>query len=255
MALDPTLAGCGEIFVLAWDGWSAVFDSMGVEEKSPWAGKLLGVHRDTHPHWVVDYGCYAVTLRCRGTLPKAVQTQLREIGAALETVEPVSEEAENYRRKHFAILERALDQSDGFCPFQSDAAAWDMMAFLEAYDYEKLSFEQWVIMPNHLHLLTKPIALQGVDDFIRAWRRFKSRSARAVNQTLARNGPFWQSSWYDRWIRSPDEWRKWSDYLAQNPVKAGLSASAEAYPYFRAPHVGRQPTSRGLRRSRAGPTT
>ncbi|MFU8849286.1 MAG: REP-associated tyrosine transposase [Opitutales bacterium] len=240
MALDLTLAGRGGPFVLAWDGWSAGLNGMGFEEKSPWVGTLLGVHRDTHPHWVVDYGCYAVTLRCRGTLPKAVQTQLKEIGAALEAVEPASEDAENYRRRHFAILERALDQSSGFCPFKSDTAAQEMMAFLEAYDHEKLSFEQWVVMPNHLHLLTKPMGCQAVDDFIRAWRRFKSRSARAVNQTLARNGPFWQSSWYDRWIRSPDEWRKWSNYLAHNPVKAGLSPSAAAYPYFRS-HVVERP--------------
>jgi len=210
--------------------------------QSPWEGTLLGVHRDTHPHWVVDFGCYAVTLRCRGTLPKAVQAQLREIGAALEAVEATSEEAESYRRRHFSILEHALDRSDGFCPFKSDATARQMMAYLEAYDSENLSFDQWVIMPNHLHLITRPMVCRGVDDFIRAWRRFKSRSARAMNQVLGRSGPFWQASWYDRWIRDSVEWNRWSDYLARNPVKAGLCAQPEAYPYCR---VGPQ----------AGPTT
>jgi REP element-mobilizing transposase RayT len=202
------------------------------EGTSPWAGKLLGVHRDTHPHWVVDFGCYAVTLRCRGTLPKAVQTQLREIGAALEAVEAASLDAENYRRRHFAILERALDQSDGFCPFEQDTVAQQMMRFLESYNFEKLSFDQWVIMPNHLHLVTKPLVCATVDDFMEVWRRFKSRSARMINGVLERNGSFWQPSWYDRWIRNEREWQKWSNYLAQNPVKAGLCANGQNYPYL-----------------------
>ena len=218
---------------------------MACVKKTPWEGRLLGIHQDTHPHWVVDYGCYAITLRCKGSLPKAVQTQLREIGAALEAVEPASEDAERFRRKHFAILERALARADGFCPFKNAAAALHMMAFLEAYDYEGLSFNQWVIMPNHLHLITSPISCRGIEDFIAKWRRFKSRSARAINQVLERNGPFWQSSWYDRWIRDPAELNKWSDYLAQNPMKAGLCVSPEDFPYLRPRRVGR----------RAGPTT
>jgi len=72
---------------------------MSVQVHDPWGGRLLGVYRDTHPHWVVDCGCYAVTLRCHGSLPKAVRRQLREIGTALESVEPASDEAEVYRRR------------------------------------------------------------------------------------------------------------------------------------------------------------
>lgn len=204
---------------------------MGIAEKTPWEGRLLGVHRDTHPHWVVDYGCYAVTLRCRGSLPKMVQVQLREIGVALEAVEPASKEAEHYRRRHFAILEHALDRADGFCPFKNKEAARCMMDFLESYDFEGLSFNHWVIMPNHLHLITAPVVCREIDVFLDAWYRFKSRSARAINQNLGCKGRFWQSSWYDRWIRSSNELEKWLRYLAQNPVKAGLCGNPENYPY------------------------
>jgi putative DNA methylase len=207
--------------------------------QSPWEGKLLGVHRDTHPHWIADYGCYAVTLRCRGSLPKAVQAQLREIGLALETVEPASEDAERFRRRHFAILENALDRAEGFCPFQHDVAARQMASLLDTYDEDGLRFEQWVLMPNHVHLLTAPMISRGIEDFLHAWRRFKSRSARAINPALGRNGPFWQSSWYDRWIRGPDEWRKWSVYLAQNPVKAGLCTKPDDYTYQSGVPIGR----------------
>ena len=196
-----------------------------------WNGKLIGIYTDTHPHWVVDNGCYAVTLRCHGSLPKPVQAQLQEIGQSLQAVEPASDEARAYHRRHFAILEHALDRATGFCPFTEAKSARAMMDFLETYDEEGLSLAHWVIMPNHLHLVTAPFQCHAIDNFRTAWSRLKSRSARLVNQAIGREGRFWQSSWYDRWIRDEHEHSKRLDYLARNPVKAAICGEPEAYPY------------------------
>jgi len=199
----------------------------------PWQGRLLGVYYDTHPHWVVDRGCYAVTLRCHGSLPKSVQAQLREIGESLREINPASEETRAYHRRHFSILEHALDHATGFRPFIEAKAAHAMMDFMQNYDYEGLSFDHWMVMPNHLHVVTAPFQCRAVTDFRLAWRRFKSRSARQMNAVLDREGRFWQMSWYDRWIRDEVEYQKWLHYLLNNPVKAGLRANAGEYPYHR----------------------
>ena len=198
-----------------------------------WNGKLIGTYYDTHPHWVVDHGRYAVTLRCRGALPKAVQERLREIGATLRSIKPASEEAQAWHRRQFAVLENALDRADGFCPFTAPIAAHAMIQFLKTYADEGLSFDHWVIMPNHLHLITLPFTCSRIDAFRSAWRRFKSLSARAMNQAIRREGPFWQSSQYDRWIRNPVEFERWQNYLARNPVKAGLCKKSKDYPYLK----------------------
>jgi len=154
------LRGGRELLILAFGSQSSTsvwrnWPYMSVQVNDPWGGRLLGVFRDTHPHWVVDCGRYAVTLRCCGSLPDAARWRLREIGAALEAVDPASEEAETYRRRHFAILERALDRASGFCPFRDREAAAGMAAFLENYDFDGLAFARWVVMPNHLHLITE----------------------------------------------------------------------------------------------------
>jgi len=199
----------------------------------PWSGRLLGVYQDGLPHWVVDCGCYAVTLRCQGSLPKSTQARLREIGDTLQQIVPASDQAKACHRRHFAILEHALDRAEGFSPFSTPEAGLVMMEFLENYEFEGLSFDHWVIMPNHLHLVTAPLRCSSVTDFRKAWSRFKSRSARVVNPAIGREGRFWQSSWYDRWIRGPEEHQKWLVYLADNPVKAGLCRRSEDYPFRR----------------------
>ncbi|MBC2602454.1 REP-associated tyrosine transposase [Puniceicoccus vermicola] len=197
----------------------------------PWSSCFLGVYNDSLPHWVVDCGCYAVTLRCQGSLPISTKERLREISDTLRQIDPASDEAKASHRRHFAILEQALDRAEGFCPFTDRDGARAMMEFLDLYDSEGLSFDHWIIMPNHLHLVTAPLRCSSINDFRTAWSRFKSRSARAVNRAIGREGQFWQSSWYDRWIRGPEEHQKWLTYLMENPVKAGLCRRAEDYPY------------------------
>ncbi|MCC5807729.1 MAG: transposase [Opitutales bacterium] len=200
--------------------------------KSPWQGTIVGIWYDTHPHWVVDYGCYAVTLRCRGSLPVSTRKQLLEIGRTLRTIEPASPQAEALRRRHFRILENTLDAGQGPLPFTGPAAA-EMHQWIAGYNHENLTFAHWVIMPNHLHLLTSPRAFEDTEGFQTTWRRFKGRSSRFVNQVIDRNGPLWQDSLYDRWVRDEAEYKRWIDYIRKNPVRARLATEPAGYAYLR----------------------
>jgi len=200
--------------------------------KSPWEGTIVGIWYDHHPHWVVDYGCYSVTLRCRGSLPAAIRAQLREIGQALKAIDPANAEAEALRRRHFAILDRTLDAAEGPSPFTAPVAA-AMHEWIRDHSADGLRFAHWVIMPNHWHLLTEPLSFRSTDEFQTLWRRFKARAARTANRELGRSGPFWQNSQYDRWIRDETEYRRWIEYFRKNPVQAGLVREADEYPYLR----------------------
>ncbi|MFW6218395.1 MAG: hypothetical protein ACOC4K_05330 [Verrucomicrobiota bacterium] len=111
----------------------------------------------------MDRGIYAITLRCHGSLPEATQVRLKEIGRSLQSVEPASEEAVAFQRRQFAILEHAIDRAEGFRPFSRRQAADAMMEFFTEYAYEELSFEHWVVMPNHLYLITRPLICRNVD--------------------------------------------------------------------------------------------
>ena len=85
----------------------------------------------------------------------------------------------------------------------------------------------WVIMPNHVHLLFTPHA-----DASALLRRLKGFSARQANDLLSRTGqPFWQDESYDHLVRSGEEFRRIESYVLTNPVKAGLAASIEKFPW------------------------
>lgn len=85
----------------------------------------------------------------------------------------------------------------------------------------------WVIMPNHVHLLLTPIS--NVSKFL---QRLKGASALQANQQLGLlHKPFWQTESYDRLVRDNSEFQRVTNYIVQNPVKAGLVASQHQYPW------------------------
>jgi REP element-mobilizing transposase RayT len=197
-----------------------------------WRTRFLGCYQDDLPRWVVEHGRYAVTFRCAGSLPASVVLRIEEQRRLLERVPAQSEAAENARRRLFLVLEGFLDGGKGFAPFRESPVAAAFDDWLREYDSEGLTFSDFVIMPNHLHLVTRPLRLRTLDEFREVWRRFKGRSARFLNQHLERSGGFWQSYGYDRWIRSESELRSWQRYLARNPVKAGLCTDGDLYPFL-----------------------
>ncbi len=102
----------------------------------------------------------------------------------------------------------------------------------ELYQYE---LQAYVVMANHVHLLIVPRI-----EPCRLLKSLKGSTARAANLILGRTGePFWQRESYDHWIRDGTEWDRVKTYMGMNPVKAGLVASAEDFPWSSAAAGGR----------------
>ena len=86
-----------------------------------------------------------------------------------------------------------------------------------------------VVMPDHVHLVLKPGP--GLD-LSRIMKGIKGASARKINLSRETRGTVWQDESWDRIIRDEDELIGVLEYLVQNPVKAGLCAEPEAYPWL-----------------------
>lgn len=202
-------------------------------DSSPWQTRFLGIYTDHLPHWVVECGRYAVTIRCAGKLPVGVQARLEEVRRTLLTIPPRSEAAEEQRRSLFRILEAEIDHGRGFAPFRDQVLSEAFLSWLGDYDSDGLRLTDYVLMPNHIHLITDALRVEEAEQFRHIWSNFKGRSARWLNHHLGRTGAFWQRFWYDRWIRGPEELAKWQRYLKANPIKAGLVQEGGEYPYLR----------------------
>jgi putative DNA methylase len=92
-------------------------------------------------------------------------------------------------------------------------------ASLMKFDGERYKLIAWVIMPNHIHLLLKPINDWGLETILHS---FKSFTASEANNVLERNGKFWMRESFDRYIRDAKHFGKAFRYIENNPVKAGL---------------------------------
>jgi REP element-mobilizing transposase RayT len=112
----------------------------------------------------------------------------------------------------------------------------------------------FVIMPDHFHLVVK--LLQG--DLSRAMKSLSNFTARRINAALRREGPFWQTGYYEHLIRGERSLEAHLEYIAMNPVRAGLVEDARQWPYSSSRNQLCSASVEGpeeIRRQEAAPTT
>ena len=86
----------------------------------------------------------------------------------------------------------------------------------------------FVIMPDHLHLLLT------VDDEMtieKAMQLIKGRFSHRLSHEFGYKGEVWQRGFTEVQIMNRESFTKHSEYIAQNPVKAGIVASADEFPF------------------------
>jgi putative transposase len=97
--------------------------------------------------------------------------------------------------------------------------------------------DAWVILPDHLHCIwTLP---EGDAEYSLRWRAIKTRFFKALPnaeprrpEILDRDGRnFWQKRFWEHTIRDDRDYRAHMDYVHFNPVKHGLVAHPDAWPY------------------------
>ena len=89
---------------------------------------------------------------------------------------------------------------------------------------EKFRFRltNFCIMPTHIHLLIQP---NPDADLSKIMHWLKLRSARRWNSIHGSTDHLWGQRYFARVIKDPQEYEAVMDYIDQNPVVAGLSAT------------------------------
>jgi REP element-mobilizing transposase RayT len=104
-------------------------------------------------------------------------------------------------------------------------------------DLQHCQLHSYVVMPNHVHLLMTPLV--EVSKVMQSLKRF---TAREGNRILGLTGqPFWQDESYDRLVRDETEFQRIADYIEMNPVKSGLAATPEEFPWSSARPIDNRP--------------
>jgi putative transposase len=114
----------------------------------------------------------------------------------------------------------ALDAGHGSCVLRTPALAEIVANALHHFDGERYRLLDFVIMPNHVHLLASFPDEQAMLDQCESWKHF---TATRINRRLGDKGRFWQADAFDHLLRSEEQFQYLRRYIADNPAKAGLT--------------------------------
>ncbi len=136
-------------------------------------GEVRIYHHGILPHWRQTGCTYSVTFRLAGSLPQEVHLRLEEerfdwlrsrgiIGnyagwKNLLSTLPEEQQSE-YEREFGNRYNEQLDKGYGDCALRRPEVAKIVVEALKAFDEERVYTGNYVMMPNHVHVLLTPVA-------------------------------------------------------------------------------------------------
>ena len=178
------------------------------------------------PHWQQEGVTYFVTFRLADALPRSVlgQWQQERDEWLHRHPEPcASEQKTQFNEILREKLEDQLDQGYGACVLKDSAAADIVERALRHFDGERYFLGGYVIMPNHVHVLVRPVMDHKLPDILHSWKSFTAKQA---NRAIGRSGVLWQDESFDHIVRDETQLLRFGRYIAENPTKARLAAGS-----------------------------
>jgi putative transposase len=112
---------------------------------------------------------------------------------------------------------------------QSQRSAELLIDVLRSYTLAgKFKVHEFVVMPDHFHVL---VSIDGHTSIERAVQLIKGGFSFRRNKELGLAGEIWQRGFSEVRIIDRTSFLAHKEYINENPVKAGLAARAEDYPY------------------------
>ena len=184
------------------------------------------IQRRYLPHWRQAGATYFVTFRLDDALPASVATNilkerdefLLQQGRAISP-ERQAEIKEFFREK----MEAELDKGHGACVLKDSAIADVVESALRHFDGQRYWLGEYVIMPNHVHAVVRPIMGHALSAILHSWKSF---TAHEVRKRSGGEGQLWQHESFDHIVRNEHELERVSAYVQENPVKARLVAGS-----------------------------
>jgi REP element-mobilizing transposase RayT len=205
---------------------------MGVSGASGEDHLRAGFHsRNSLPHLKRDGGTYFVTFRLAGTLPAEVLMRFkleREaiLAQSLAAKRPLTwAEQEELFRWYFTRVDKYLDSGHGDCFLRQPEIARLVADAIKYFAGQRYELHGWVIMPNHVHAVLRPLGTHTLSAVLHSWKSFTASEA---NRRLQRVGqPFWQTESYEHLVRDDADLHRCCHYTTMNPVNARLCLRPE----------------------------
>ncbi len=198
---------------------AADFQFRGLDERG-----TLEIKQGHLPHWEQQGATYFVTFRLADSVAESVLASWRDERTRWLKYHPQPwdwKTAQEYIRRFEEGREQWLDQGHGSCLLRQPRASRIVSETLHHFDRKRYLLDAYVVMPNHVHVLVKPIGEHSMADILHSWKSFTTH---AINRELDRAGTVWMRETFDTIVRDEAHLNACRDYIEQNPKKAQLSA-------------------------------
>jgi type I restriction enzyme R subunit len=187
------------------------------------------ITRRNLPHWRSAGATYFVTFRAADSLPTGIAREIEvrlqgwlrchglKSREELPSLSP-AKQAE-FQRLLNRQEQRAIDAGHGACPFREPKCREILASVLHRMDGVLYLLDDYVLMPNHAHVLVLPTAEATLSSIVAAW---KKHSARRVNEARGEQGKLWQAESFDHIVRGTQQLQQYRRYISENPTNAGL---------------------------------
>ncbi len=191
------------------------------ESESPFFKKNLPVHKysGSLPHWRQDNKLYFVTFRLNDSVAQNVLEKWKEERNTWlkHHPEPWSEKVRTeYHQRFTKTMEDLLDAGHGSCALARPEIGKLTETALRHFDGVRYELGDFVIMPNHVHVLVRPGETNSLENILQSWRALTAREA---NRILGTHGIFWRDESFDHIVRSEGQYHKIRKYIQDNPAK------------------------------------
>lgn len=211
---------------------------IGFDIDQPW---FVPGYRRNLPHLRLDGATYFVTFRLADSIPESVAQQWQLEHSQWQRshgIDPAWLESDSARwmkaYRTIAQFERRvfereqqrrffieLDKCHGSCLLQKTHGI--VANALEFFHGKRLWLGDYVVMPNHVHVLVQPFPGVKLEEWLYSIKRFTSTEMSKLDSTQAhammRHGHLWQTESFDRIVRDEHELGRTRQYIANNPAK------------------------------------
>jgi len=187
------------------------------------------------PHWDQPGVMCFITWRTVDPIPADVLQRWRVERAAWLRRHEIDPRAKNWRQRLRALPVEALrdyharftspwmeclDECHGACVLKKPELSGIVAEGLLHGDGDEHAVSDFVVMPNHVHVLAQFRSEGGMKACCQNWKHY---TARKINAALSQSGHFWQAESFDHLVRSPEQFEYLRAYIERNPIAARLT--------------------------------
>jgi type I restriction enzyme R subunit len=202
--------------------------------------KGVTISERIRPHWSQDGAVVFVTFRSRDSIPQEVLVRwnleknlwLEQRGLLNgkhwhDALPLLDDEQRKAFLRHFdRTREDFLDTCYGKCVLEQLELASIVHDALLFFDGDRYCMGDFVVMPNHVHLLAAFPSAERMQSQFDSWLHY---TAFRINKAIGAEGHFWQQEPFDHLVRSLEQYEYLRKYIADNPTKAKLPAGKYLY--------------------------